>query len=60
MSGPDYWGFATVVDPLSSALLAALGATFSALHQWAVERGADTLAQRGRARGLAHPERVLG
>jgi hypothetical protein len=47
------------VDPLSSALLAALGATFSALHQWAVERGADSLTQRGRARSLTDPERVL-
>lgn len=48
-----------MVDPLSSALLAALGATFSALHQWGVERGADRLAQHGRAHGLANPERVL-
>ncbi|SFK67582.1 NACHT domain-containing protein [Amycolatopsis sacchari] len=46
-----------MVDPLSSALLGALGATFSALHQWAVERGADRLVHR--ARELGSPERVL-
>jgi hypothetical protein len=49
----------SVVDPLSSALLAALGATFSALHQWAVERSADRLGQRLRTREVANPDRLL-
>lgn len=49
----------SVVDPLSSALLAALGATFSALHQWAVDKTANRLVERGRVPRAANPDRVL-
>ncbi|WP_441296355.1 NACHT domain-containing protein [Amycolatopsis sp. CA-126428] len=47
------------VDPLSSALVGALGATFSALHQWAVERGADRLGEQRKLRALGDPARQL-
>ncbi|WP_410644281.1 NACHT domain-containing protein [Amycolatopsis sp. lyj-346] len=47
------------VDPLSSALIGALGATFSALHQWAVERGADRLGEQRKLRALGDPKRQL-
>jgi hypothetical protein len=53
-----YWG-GRVIDPLSSALVGVLGATFSALQQWAVERGADKLTQRRRKQELGEPERLL-
>ncbi|TNC20680.1 NACHT domain-containing protein [Amycolatopsis alkalitolerans] len=48
-----------MVDPISSALLTALGATFSALHQWGVERAADRITDWGRERVLGDPARVL-
>ncbi|WP_370950120.1 NACHT domain-containing NTPase [Amycolatopsis sp. cg5] len=48
-----------MADPVSAALVAALGATFSALHQWAVEKGADTLTQRTRKHELGNIERLL-
>jgi hypothetical protein len=44
---------------LSSALVGVLGATFSALHQWAVERGADRLTAQRRSRALGDPARQL-
>lgn len=48
-----------MVDPLSSALVGALGATFSALHQWAVEKGADKLTLNQRKRSLGDPVGLL-
>ncbi|MEV0073134.1 hypothetical protein [Amycolatopsis sp. NPDC050768] len=39
--------------------MASLGATFSALYQWAVERGADKLTAQRRARALGDPHRQL-
>ncbi|MFI5611892.1 NACHT domain-containing protein [Amycolatopsis sp. NPDC051903] len=58
---PNGWSHSggAVVDPLSSALVAALGATFSALYQWGVERGADRLTSQRRARALGDPHRQL-
>ncbi|WP_433281048.1 NACHT domain-containing protein [Pseudonocardia xinjiangensis] len=47
------------MDPISSALLAALSATFAALHEWGVERAGDRLIEVGREHALANPERVL-
>ncbi|TVT20156.1 NACHT domain-containing protein, partial [Amycolatopsis rhizosphaerae] len=62
MTAANRWG-CPVVDPVSSALLGALGATFSALHQWVVERAADQAAEQAvhqhRLRGLARPDRLL-
>lgn len=48
-----------MVDPLLSALVGVLGATFSALHQWAVEKGADRLTVRHRRQALGEPSRLL-
>jgi hypothetical protein len=48
-----------LVDPLSSALAGVLGATFSALHQWAVARGADRLDQQRRRQALGDHEKLL-
>ncbi|WP_284748258.1 NACHT domain-containing protein [Amycolatopsis sp. RTGN1] len=44
---------------MSSALVTALGATFAALHQWAVERGADRLGEQRKLRALGDPARQL-
>ncbi|NRN65796.1 NACHT domain-containing protein [Kibdelosporangium sp. 4NS15] len=48
-----------MVDPLSSALAGVLGATFSALHQWAVEKAADRNEQQRRRRALGDHAKLL-
>jgi len=47
------------VDPLSSVLVSTLGATLSALRQWAVDKSANRLIERRRLTNMTSPERVL-
>jgi hypothetical protein len=48
-----------VTDPLTTALVAALGATVSALHQWAVERGADKVVAQRHKRAFGDVTKVV-
>ncbi|MQA08574.1 MAG: NACHT domain-containing protein [Pseudonocardiaceae bacterium] len=50
---------APLVDPVSSALLGALSATFSALYEWGVARTAGRQTQKRRLRAATEPDRLL-